>query len=44
MRRALISENDAAAAIGLTIPSTPGQKIDYPSQAAQLGILFGHNL
>ena len=44
MRRALIAENDAAAAIGLTIPSTPVQKIDYPSQAAQLGILFGHNL
>jgi hypothetical protein len=44
MRRAFITENDATAAIGLTIPSALCQKIDNPSQSAQLDILFGDNV
>jgi hypothetical protein len=44
MRWAFIPKNDAAAAIGLTIPSALGQKIDNSSETPQLGILFGNNV
>jgi hypothetical protein len=44
MRWAFIPKNDAATAIGLTIPSALGQKIDNPSEAPQFSILFGNNV
>jgi hypothetical protein len=44
MRWAFIPKNDAATAIGLTIPSALGQKIDNPSKAPQFSILFGNNV